>query len=1309
MPTGLENLDLRVTVDYPQERQNRKGPYVFATDGTQVDAGSKVNCIIDPVTLSVFGTPLPMTDEWKSGNGANIPGSPYYRFQKSDFTFTSVGGANDWLDFDYYADGDAYIIAGTAITARQRSPIQLTNGVSRNEALFFSYSKLQKKNTDTNSLIKLFWSDPDNVQNNTQLHFKTDGSCDVYRGYQLLSGQILVSNASTAIVGNNTRFQSELSIGQEICDQYGRLLGFVSLITDDTNAILTANSLYTYFGVFTNKVTPLKVQSYSRTESNYSQGRPISTIANPNDQFNDVYIIPMRGKELLVMTSYGLNFSHSFSDLNNPNPPENVSFYYAGIGATSPTSTNVSSTPVILPKGDFSIVISQGKIAVQLAKLNFLSNWSIKSQNINFPTAPSYPPTIFTQAIQSSYGSTAVTGSGTSFLTNVNQGDRLYFINPESYDHFILGSIDTIVDDDNLYLVNPANLSKTGNYYKETSLSGLISYGIGSTIVTGTSTSFTTELNKFDILYDNNNKEIGQVNTINSNTSLYLFSGSGISGTNQTPIWKNINLYLNRFQNLQAEIFGQAYPDSNLEALNLSVIATSASGSTVNQFNNVNQEFKLLIKQENLASTANTAATDYGYAFYSSDLFYTLENEKTSDSSVDITPALETLSLSRNETGELSLSLDARHQKLIDLGVQKPNILSNRSVKVELVPRVKELQGTITTGSGTTLITGVGTSFLTDFSVGDSIYKTDGTLVGIANSIPNNTNIYTLQNYPGGIEYNFHYSNEPNYEPISIFEGFLDSPDITYIQGQNYEKYSLLSFNAIDKKQRLNAAYLNVAPNFDNTTINDIYFNTLSLAGQINNDSNKQSLLSSPGLFSYNIPINRNNSQGQYNFVLNLGDSAGTFTEKVRSDFAQNYTFFNGYNWGENTFTQNGYNYSNRFIMQDLNFVPASSPPIILYLNEASAYTYGGIPIYESEKRTIRNLQRTYETPEANRILITGLDKTDGSRIEYIKDDPDSQNPTLSPSQRPDNWLGDVYPFVMINDKLNSYSDVQQAGQQFYDKLTPGREIISFETDLLYYFDNQTKYTSANLPLLGNLTLNATNAVLGVSTAFTTDLSIGDSIYTDQGIFIGIVASIANDNNLTLVNPTNITGSGIFFNKTTYYLKQYQHLDIGDIFYLADLDNNLTSYMIIDFSVDFIREYINPEYTQIIPRAAKYRAKKISIPNNNPPVFLDGITGSQNFGIYDPLTFNENWIVSSGYDMSFFVLAQSIDPYKNITYSLSNAPVGMTITNVNGLGKVEWTPSLSDDNKVYNDILINAFDGTDTTTRSFNVRVYPSL
>ena len=51
----------------------------------------------------------------------------------------------------------------------------------------------------------------------------------------------------------------------------------------------------------------------------------------------------------------------------------------------------------------------------------------------------------------------------------------------------------------------------------------------------------------------------------------------------------------------------------------------------------------------------------------------------------------------------------------------------------------------------------------------------------------------------------------------------------------------------------------------------------------------------------------------------------------------------------------------------------------------------------------------------------------------------------------------------------------------------------------------------------------------------------------------------------------------------------------------------------------------------------------------------------------------------------------------------------MTITEESGFAVVKWTPGVGDENEVYNDIVINAFDGTDTSTRTFNVRVYPTL
>ena len=1298
MPTGLENLDLRVTVDYAQERQNRKGPFVFATDGTQVDAGTKVNCIIDPVTLSVFGTPLPMTNEWKSGTGASNSATPYYRFQKSDFTYTSAGGANDWLQQNYYANGDAYIISGSAVTSRQQAPIQLTSGVSRNEPLFFSFSKLQKKNTDTAPLLKLFWVDNDNINNNTQLHFNSDGSCTVYRGYQTLSGTIQVANNSTLLVGTNTRFLTELVIGSDIYDSYGRFIGTVIGITTDITATLGANATYNYQGIYSDKIIPLKVQNYSRTESNYSQGRPISTIANPNDQFNDVYIVPMRGKELLVMTSYGLNFSHSFSDLNQPDPPVNINYYYTGIGSTTPDLTNISSTPVVLPNGDFSIVINQGKIAFQLAKLYFLSNWSIESQPISLPVAPPSYPNVLSGSISASQGSTSITGTGSLFTSELAAGDRISAIDPTNFQHYVLGSVDTINDDTSLYLFDNSNYQTSTFYYKDTPLTGLLSFGIGSTVVTGSGTAFSTELSKFDLIYNNNNVLIGRVNTINSNTSLYLDTASSIAGTNQTPIWKNLNVYNSFLNNFQAEIFGQAYPTSYTDLLQFSANIATSTGSTVNPFNNANQDFKIKIQQQNLTSTGSTAATDYGSALYSIDLIFNLENEYTTNSSIDITSALESLSLSRSENGDLSLSLDARHKMLTDLGVIKPEILSNRSIKVELLPRPPRLLTGLISFFGNEMIYGQATLFTEELNAGDTLYLNDGTPLGIISYIVDDGELALLENFVGGTLEFVEYTNEPNYEPICIFDGYLDSPDITYIQGINYDEYALLSFNAIDKKQRLNASYFNVAPNFDSLNLPTIIKESILLGGQGQNDVNKPDLGVSGSIFNYVVPLNRNNSQGQYNFVLNLGDTSGGFIEKIRSDFAQNFTFLNRGGWSANKESLNGWNYSNSFLMQDLDEVPPTLPPVVLYLNEETAFNNGGIPIYESNKRTIKNLQKTYETPEANRIIITGLDKTDGARIEFLKDDFESQNPLLAPALRPDNWLGDVYPFVMINDKLNSFSDVQQAGNQFFAKLSPGRELISFETDFLTYFNSQTKYTSNFNTPLGTLTLNATSAVVGVSTQFTTDLSIGDTLYNDQGLVIGIVQSITDDNNLTLISPTNLSGSGILFNTTTYYLNQYSYLDIGNTISLSDLEDNITNYIIIDFSVDFIREYLNPEYSTIIPRNAKYRAKKIEIPESLPPYF-----------VFDnnEIPKIDNWIVTSGYDFRYQLLATSSNQYKTIVYSLQNAPVGMVIDSSTGV--ITWTPGLSDENEAYENIEVVAFDGTDSTSYYFNVRVYPTL
>ena len=1286
MPTGLEELDLKVYIDYPQQRQNRRGPFVFATDGTQVDAGTKVNCIIDPVTLSVFGTPLPMTNEWKA-NFSNH----YARYSKTDFTFVN---AIKWRQYTYYGNGDYYIISNSELTADQQSPVELNGGVARNEALFFSFSKLQKKNSDTKALLTLSWDNDDNKDKNTKLVFNADGSCDVYRGFVPLSGSIIAQTTGTAITGIGSKFLSQFLPGNKIYDVYGRLLGTVASVTNDLLLNLSANSTFDYVGSYS-KGNPLKVQSYSRTESNYSQGRPVSTVANPNDQYNDVYIIPMRGRDLLVLTSFGLNFCHTFADINDPDPPANINVY--NDDAPTVNSTNGTSVPIILPSGKFTININQGKIGFQLAKLYFRSNWSIESQTITTPSAPPPTPTILTGGLSVDQGSISVTGTGTLFTSELAVGDRISYIIGE-IGGIVIGSVANIISDTSLELAFPSQYKLTNfTYYKERSLTGNFTFTQNNNAVTGSGTLFTTELVKGDYLYDNNNNLIGIVDNIASNTSLTLYSGSNITGVNQTPIWKNINIWYSLFQNLQAEIYGQVFPTST-ETLSLKCEIIDIAGNLL-PFNNKQTFFKIKISQT-CSDTSSVASTDYGVAFYSIDQMYYLKNELTSNSTVEIKSALESFSLSRNETGELTLNMSARKQLLEDLGVVKPEILSNRPIKVDLLPRFPPLLTGLISFYGTEIIYGQNTLFTEELSPGYTIYLNDGTPIGIVNYIVDDTELALLSNFIGGTLEYVEYTDTPLYDPITIFEGYLDSPEIEYIYGENYNKYSLLTFSAIDKKQHLNTSFFSVAPNFDSKRLTQTITESILLAGQGNNDYNILTCEVDPTINTYQVPINRNNSNGQYNFVINLGDSSGGFIEKLRSDYAQNFTFYAKGQWNPLFLKQDGWKFSTVFRLKDLDYILAQSPFVSLYLNEISAQNDGGIPIYESYKRTIRKMSKTYETPEANRIIIVGLDKSNGARIEYLKDDEASQNPETYPVNRPDNWLGDIYPFVMINDKFNSFTDVKQAGDQFFAKLSPGRELLEFECDLLTYFNNTSRFTSSiATPLLGTITCSTSSpTVIGISTDFVAELQVGESIYDNTGNFIGIIQSINTTSDLTLVSNAAVNHvTDVAYNNFTYFLNQYDYIDIGDVIYVNDLENNAETYEIIDWSFNAVREYIDPGITDIVVRSAKYRAKKVTIPTNNPPIIAYA---------FNEIPSANQWIITTNFDLELKIAAV-IGQYETGSFSLSNQPTGMVINSSTGL--ITWTPGPSDNNQIYEDIVVNVFDGTDTTQYKFSIRVYPTI
>jgi hypothetical protein len=400
------------------------------------------------------------------------------------------------------------------------------------------------------------------------------------------------------------------------------------------------------------------------------------------------------------------------------------------------------------------------------------------------------------------------------------------------------------------------------------------------------------------------------------------------------------------------------------------------------------------------------------------------------------------------------------------------------------------------------------------------------------------------------------------------------------------------------------------------------------------------------------------------------------------------------------------------FALTDLNRIPSGTPPVVLYLNEQTAEDNGGIPIYESYKRTIRRMSKTYEQPEANRVAVIGIDKSTSNRINVILDDTNSQYSQALPVNRPNNWLGLVSPFVYASEKLNSFDEVNQVAEQYFQRMTTGRELIEFESEILTWFDSTSNIiTEGNVPSQTNLTgvisLNTTVNVVGVGTLFLTELAVGDSIYlSSNGEFIGIISEITDNLNLVLIaNNIPINYAGVKATKNIKYLNEFRMIDIGDVISLSDLNNNIENYMIISWNFDVIKDnHINQD---INVRRAVYKAKKVTVPNYDTPVFSFNVSGVP----LDIQPASNQKICTTADGLFFIIYVLGFPQFSTNSFTLSNQPANMTVisSNTTNAALITFAPISGQANQVANNILLTCTntDGA-VTTYTFSVRVYPA-
>ncbi|RZL99457.1 MAG: hypothetical protein EOO88_59600, partial [Pedobacter sp.] len=121
-----------------------------------------------------------------------------------------------------------------------------------------------------------------------------------------------------------------------------------------------------------------------------------------------------------------------------------------------------------------------------------------------------------TGSIITSNGSSTVSGIGTSFLTEVVVGDRLF----NGSTNVFIGVVASIANNSTLTLTNYATTSFT-----------LVSFKTTTAVVTGTGTNFTTELTAGDRLFNSSNVYLGTVAGISNATTLTLNAADAVAVT----------------------------------------------------------------------------------------------------------------------------------------------------------------------------------------------------------------------------------------------------------------------------------------------------------------------------------------------------------------------------------------------------------------------------------------------------------------------------------------------------------------------------------------------------------------------------------------------------------------------------------------------------------------------------------------------------------------------------------------------------------------------------------------------------------
>jgi hypothetical protein len=303
---------------------------------------------------------------------------------------------------------------------------------------------------------------------------------------------------------------------------------------------------------------------------------------------------------------------------------------------------------------------------------------------------------------------------------------------------------------------------------------------------------------------------------------------------------------------------------------------------------------------------------------------------------------------------------------------------------------------------------------------------------------------------------------------IDLFRGTLSPPELIYEKTSDPYTWGLVRFAGVDRYGDLDVTMFPESVPNDGQTIQQFFNQTLPVAGYAGATYLEMNYSS-----GFTLPKSADISRGNYAMVPKRGDYVGGFINQYKDEYLA--TWYLGWRPTTSASPVGGY----KFQVADPANV-GSTNIMTLYQSFADAQTYGGYLPYETPQRTVRNLRRYYESPEANNVTVIGFDPKSNRFLASTYIDTPSQTAGTAPASRPDNWRGRPIQYILANDNLTTQTAVNQAATIMYQRIGTGRNLVEFESDLLTYFSPGPVKATMRDPATatftaGNTTISGTN------------------------------------------------------------------------------------------------------------------------------------------------------------------------------------------------------------------------------------------